>query len=86
MNKKNAKTGDTVLRWYRAALRPEVTRRSIRVALIVGTFLVALNYTDRWLKGNLVPFDYLKMMLTYLVPYCVSTYASVSTILSSDAP
>ncbi len=58
-------------------------RRSIRVALIVGTILVAVNYTDRWIKGNLVEIDYLKMLLTYLVPYCVSTWVSVATLLSS---
>jgi hypothetical protein len=54
------------------------------VALIVGTILVAVNYTDRWLDGSLGQIDYVKMLLTYLVPYCVSTWVSVSTLHSSD--
>ena len=64
-------------RWIRAAARRDVVRRSIRVALLVGAILVAVNYTDRWLEGSLVSFDFVKMALTFLVPYCVCTYACV---------
>jgi len=71
-------------RWIRAATRRDVVLRSIRVALFVGTILVAINYTDRWLKGDLVSFDLVKIGLTFLVPYCVSTYACVATILSKE--
>ena len=78
-----ATSASTLKRWLCAARRREVVRRSIRVTLIVGTILIAVNYTDRWLKGNLVEIDYLKMLLTYLVPYCVSTWVSVATLLSS---
>jgi len=84
MNDDQARASSTIQRWFRAACRPEIVQRSIRVALIVGTILVAVNYTDRWMKGTLVPIDYLKMLVTYLVPYCVSTYASVATLHSSD--
>jgi len=71
-------------RWIRAAARRDVVRRSIRVALLVGAILVAINYTDRWLEGSLVSFDFVKMALTFLVPYCVCTYACVTTILSDE--
>ena len=67
-------------RWLTAALRPEVVRRSRRVALLVGTILVVINYTDVLLAGRITLHDGIKMLLTYLVPYCVSTYASVSII------
>ncbi len=70
--------------WICAATRREVVLRSLRVALVVGTILVAINYTDRWLRGDLTPFDVFKMALTFLVPYCVSTYACVATILSDQ--
>ena len=70
-------------RWVRAAGRPEVTGRSLRVSLIVGTILVAVNYADRWLGGTLAAADYVKILVTYLVPYCVSTWVSVATLLSS---
>jgi hypothetical protein len=61
-----------------------VVLRSARVALFVGAILVAINYTDRWLEGDLVSFDFVKIALTFLVPYCVSTYACVATILGDE--
>ncbi len=71
-------------RWIRAATRRDVVLRSIRTAFVVGAILGAINYTDRWLEGSLVSFDFVKIAVTFLVPYCVSTYASVATILSDD--
>ena len=69
--------------WLRTALRPGVVRRSLRVALVVGTLLVALNYADRIWRSDIGTLDWVKMILTYLVPYGVSTYASVSTLRRS---
>lgn len=69
--------------WLETAKKPEVYRRSRRVALIVGTILVTINYFDRIYAGNLQGIDYFKMLMTYCVPFCVSTHASVSAILES---
>ena len=69
-------------RWLRAAARPDVVRRSVKVCLIVGTLLVLINYSDRAVGGELTRFDYLKMLLTYAVPYCVSTWVSVATLIA----
>lgn len=68
-------------RWLAAAARPDVMRRSIKVCLLVGTLLVLINYTDRAVNGDLTLLDVLKMLLTYAVPYCVSTFVSVSTLV-----
>ena len=68
------------LSWLATARRPAIVRRSVRIAAIVGTLLVAINYADRWLAGTLVAIDFIKMGLTYLVPYCVSTFAAVAAI------
>ncbi|HEX9583118.1 MAG TPA: nitrate/nitrite transporter NrtS [Gammaproteobacteria bacterium] len=84
MNSGKSEVWIAINRWCRAARRRDVAGRSTRVALIVGTILVAVNYTDRWLDGSLGQIDYVKMLLTYLVPYCVSTWVSVSTLHSSD--
>ncbi len=70
--------------WLEVAMRPEVYRRSRRVALLVGTILVGINYFDRILIGELSASDYIKMLLTYCVPFCVSTHASVSAILAQE--
>lgn len=68
--------------WLKVALRKDVVLRGLRVGGIVGTILVAINQGDLLLAGNL-PIDALwKIPLTYCVPYCVSTYASVSAIRS----
>jgi hypothetical protein len=66
--------------WLVVAREPAVVRRSLRVAAVVGTLLVAINYTDRALAGSLVLADWLKMALTYFVPYGVATYAAVQTL------
>jgi len=66
--------------WLATALRRDVVARSLRVALVVGTLLVAINYTDRALAGRLGAIDLLKMGLTYLVPYGVATYAAVQAL------
>jgi len=66
--------------WLADALRPDVVRRSLRVAAVVGSVLVTINHADRWLAGTLAPADWLKMALTYLVPYAVATYAAVGAI------
>ena len=70
--------------WLETAMRPQVYKRSRRVALLVGTILVIINYSDRVFAGDLAPVDYLKMLLTYCVPFCVSTHASVSAILHHE--
>lgn len=71
-----------MMRWLRAAARPDVVRRSIKVCVIVGTLLVIINYADRAMNGHLTVTDFLKMALTYAVPYCVSTYVSVVTLVN----
>jgi hypothetical protein len=70
--------------WLALARRPEIVRRSLRVAAVVGTILVAINYTDRALSGTLAPFDWVKMAITYAVPYCVATFAAVQTLRQPD--
>ena len=61
------------------ALRADIVRRSARVAFVVGTLLALINHGDRMLDGTLDAQAAFKIVLTYLVPYCVSTWASVQT-------
>ena len=62
------------------AVRPEIKRRSIGVALIVGTVLTAINHGDVLLSGTVAGTTIGKIVLTYCVPYCVSTYAGVEAM------
>ncbi|MGI9264657.1 MAG: nitrate/nitrite transporter NrtS [Gammaproteobacteria bacterium] len=68
--------------WIGIARRPDIVLRSLRVALLVGTILVGINYGDRILDGNLTGGDGIKMLMTFFVPYGVSTYASVGAVMS----
>ena len=67
--------------WLQIAKRPAVVRRGIKVGLIVGTILTAINYGDAIVNGNFEPLIWWKVLLTYCVPFCVSTYAGVTTRL-----
>lgn len=60
-------------------------RRSLRVAAVVGTLLVAIHHGDRALAGTLAPGDWAKMLLTYCVPYGVATFAAVQAIRQEPA-
>ena len=67
---------DRMGRICHCALSDGVPRRSFIVALIVGTILNLINQGDALVAG--MPLDLTKLLLTYLVPYCVSTYGAVS--------
>jgi hypothetical protein len=65
--------------FFTLARTPEVVRRAIKVALVVGTALTLINQGDRLIAG-MAP-GWIKMALTYLVPYCVSTHGAVTAML-----
>lgn len=74
----------TLSKWKHACLCAAsngVPRRSFLVALIVGTVLNLINQGDALLA--LASVNWLKIGLTYLVPYAVSTYGAVSYQLAS---
>lgn len=62
------------------AWRPDVRMRAARVAAVVGTILVAINQGDVIMSGALSATHVLKIVLTYCVPYGVSTYSSVKAL------
>jgi hypothetical protein len=57
-----------------------VPRRSLVVALIVGAILNLINQSDALFgHGHL---NLTKIILTFVVPYCVATYGAVSFRMS----
>ena len=60
----------------RCAISNGVPRRSLYVALIVGTVLNLINQGDAVL--GMASINWLKLILTYCVPYAVCTYGAVS--------
>ena len=66
--------------WIRIALRRDIVQRSLRVSLIVGSVLVLINQGDVLFAGGPDSKEIMKIVLTYVVPYLVSTYAGVEAI------
>ncbi len=60
--------------------RPDLVKRSLIVAAIVGTVLNFINQGDVMVGGGTV--QWLKVGLTYIVPYCVATYGAVSALVN----
>ena len=62
------------------AFSKSVMMRSFKVALLVGTLLALINHGENILSMNLSFHDCLKILLTYLVPYSVSTWSAVQAL------
>ncbi|MEO1407550.1 MAG: nitrate/nitrite transporter NrtS [Pseudomonadota bacterium] len=67
--------------FWRAAVQKDIVIRALRVAAIVGTILVLINQIDFLLAGQLPPIW--KLILTYCVPYSVSTYSAAAFKVSA---
>jgi hypothetical protein len=52
--------------------------------VIVGAVLIAINHGDVILRGEVEPGRFLKMALTVLVPYTVSTLSSVQALRTRE--
>lgn len=60
-----------------AATDKRTVMTSIKVALVVGTFLAMINYGDRiLLRHDMRLLDWVKLALTYVVPFFVATYGA----------
>lgn len=71
--------------WLEVACSWPVVRRALAYLVIVGSLLIAINHGDALLQGEVDGNRLVKMMLTPLVPYLVSTLSSVSAIRSQGA-
>lgn len=68
--------------WISLCTSRPVVRRAALSALVVGTVLILINHGEAVLHGNIDGPLILRMGLTVIVPYVVSTVSSVSTLLS----
>ncbi len=69
-----------MMEWLKVATEPSVVWRALKCAVIVGAILIMINYGDVILDGDINATRLLKMGLTVIVPYFVSTASSVSAI------
>ncbi len=70
--------------WEHAFCRDTVGR-SARVALVVGTLLGVINHFDMFLTGNFTTRRVIQLLLTYIVPYGVATYAAAMQARAGEA-
>ena len=59
--------------------RRDIHARAFKVALVVGCILATINHGDAFLANTMTTSSWLKVLLTFCVPYCVSWYSAVKT-------
>lgn len=70
--------------WLKIALKKNILTRALKVALVVGSILMLINHGDVILSNGLSIKEFIKIALTYLVPYCVSTYSSTEAVCAAE--
>ena len=63
------------------ALDPRVRMRATWVAIVVGSILNVINQGDAFLSLQV---NWVKVVATYLVPYCVATHSAASLLLDQS--
>jgi hypothetical protein len=56
----------------RVIFYPPYLKKTLRVALIVGSILFVINHLDEVLRGEATYAVWMKGAITYLVPFCVA--------------
>jgi hypothetical protein len=79
-SERTAAESGSMTEWLKLCRSKSVARRALSTALIVGIVLTAINYGDAILRGAITRAQCIRMMLTFCVPYFVSTYSSVRAI------
>ena len=62
-------------RWneiFRVVVYPPYLKKTVRIALIVGSVLFLINHLDEVVRGQATFTVWLKGAATYLVPFCVA--------------
>ena len=73
-----------IYEWLKIALQKNILTRALKVALVVGSILMLINHGDVILSNGLSIKEFIKITLTYLVPYCVSTYSSTEAVCAAE--
>lgn len=58
----------------------EIVVTAVKVSVVVGSILVLINHHEKFLTLAFTRADILKIALTYLVPYSVSTWSAVKAL------
>ena len=58
--------------------------RAVKIALVVGLILVAVNEGGDLLQGDIDTAGWIRAVMNFVVPYCVSTVSTVLAQAESD--
>ena len=67
-----------LIRWLAAAADKSILLRSVKTACVVGCVLAAINHGPELLAGSIEPEKFARILLTFLVPFGVATFAGVA--------
>jgi hypothetical protein len=70
--------GQSDIAFSRLLVSPVAVRRAFKVSAIIGTLLILINQGDVIMAGSMPPLW--KILLTYLVPYGVSSYSTAALL------
>ncbi|MBW2270416.1 MAG: nitrate/nitrite transporter NrtS [Deltaproteobacteria bacterium] len=76
---------DASVGWLGLVFSRAVVRRALVFAVVVGAVLIAINHGDALLRGDVSGGRGLRMGLTLLVPYVVSTLSSVLALRENSS-
>lgn len=72
--------------FFQIARRKQIVVAAIKVALIVGSVLALINHGSAIIRMELDLGRVCQIFLTYLVPYCVSTFSAVKAVQRYENP
>lgn len=78
-------TSETWRDVLRVILSPDHLKRTLTIAVVVGTAFFCMNQLGLVLAGRATAMVWLKSVLTYLTPFCVSNIGILSASRHSDA-
>ena len=58
--------------------KPQHVRRTVIIALVVGTIFFAMNQLSAVLAGRATALVWFKAVLTFVTPFCVSNFGILS--------
>ncbi len=76
--------GDRFGLFLKNFFKRETVLRALKVAMVVGPILIIINHHDAILSMELHRHLYIKIALTFLVPYCVSAYSSAQAYCAEE--
>lgn len=81
----HSRRAGTLSRFFFHWFRRETVRRAVTVAAVVGPILTTINQYEALISFDFSPRVILKIVLTFVVPYCVASFSSARAYMEHEA-